>query len=418
MSHDRNVETARIETERDQSNPPQQLLDISDLSVTFPSQEGPVEAVTDVSLSIEPGETVGLVGESGSGKSVTAATILGLLEESARIDGSVEFDDQQLLTKTDDELREIRGDRISMIFQETGSSLNPVLTVGDQISETIRTHRSIPNEGISRLETSVLGNLLRSKSHPTNYERSWEQTVELFERVGIPAPEQRALEYPHEYSGGMKQRAMIAMAISCRPDLLIADEPTTALDVTIEAQILDLIDEVQAEFDTAVLFITHDMGVVNEICDRVAVMYAGRVVERAPTDELFAHPKHPYTQALLDSIPSLEGGQTLDPLAGQVPDPTDKPPGCPFGPRCPSATACCDARFPPEYPVTTADEPLPVREGGDDDVPSPRRNDPTGHAVHCVLYGSGDGLAPRRSPSDEDRQNADRGRPETDGGEP
>jgi len=187
--------------------------------------------------------------------------------------------------------------------------------------------------------------------------------------------------------------------------------------VTIEAQILDLIDEVQAEFDTAVLFITHDMGVVNKICDRVAVMYAGRIVEQAPTDELFERPKHPYTQALLDSIPSLEGGQTIDPLAGQVPDPTEKPPGCPFVPRCPSATACCDAQFPPRYPVTAADEPLPVREGGDEDVPPPRRDDSTAHDVHCVLYGHGDRLASRRSTADGDLPDSDRDRPKTDEGE-
>ncbi|WP_121743111.1 ABC transporter ATP-binding protein [Natronorubrum halophilum] len=412
MTQNQKFETTGTGTERKRSDGAQALLDVVDLSVNFPTQEGLVEAVTDVSLSIEPGETVGLVGESGSGKSVTASSILGLLDDSAQIDGTIEFDGQEMLEKTEDELREIRGNKISMIFQETGSSLNPVLTVGDQISETIRTHRSIPGEGISWLEKSVLGNLIRPKSHPTKYKNSWEKTVELFERVGIPAPEKRALEYPHEYSGGMKQRAMIAMAIGCQPDLLIADEPTTALDVTIEAQILDLITEIQNEFGTAVLFITHDMGVVNEICDRVTVMYAGRIVEQAPTDELFDHPKHPYTKALLDSIPSLEGGETLDPLAGQVPDPTDKPSGCPFAPRCPSVTACCDTEFPLLYPVTASDEPLPVRDGGaEGTAPLPRRDKLTGHGVHCVLYGNGDSLAPHRS-------TADRGRSEATGGEP
>jgi oligopeptide/dipeptide ABC transporter ATP-binding protein len=214
--------------------------------------------------------------------------------------------------------------------------------------------------------------------------------------VGIPEPNRRALEYPHEYSGGMRQRAMIAMALSCQPELLIADEPTTALDVTIEAQILDLIEELQAEFNTSVLFITHDMGVINEVADRVVVMYAGRVVETGPTRELFEHPKLPYTESLLESIPTLDGTQSLDPLPGNVPDPQKRPSGCPFRTRCPSANAACDSQFPTAYHVEPEDEPAPVSEQGSTAIPPPRREGSTDHTTRCVLYGDVDVLQTAR----------------------
>lgn len=373
------------------------LLRVEDLSVRFETAEETVHAVNDVDFTIDRNETLGLVGESGSGKSVTALSMLGLLGETARVKGSVEFDGEALLEKDADELRSLRGDRIAMVFQDPGSSLNPVLTTGDQVSETIRTHQAPAGEGISWMERSILGNLIRPKNAFAKHENSWERTVELFERVSIPLPDQRALEYPHEFSGGMKQRALIAMAISCQPDLLICDEPTTALDVTIEAQILDLIDELQREFGTAVLFITHDIGVVREVCDQVSVMYAGNVVEHGPTQELFETPKHPYTQALLDSVPRLDGDDELDPVPGRVPDMTSEPEGCPFSPRCTYANDACHSSFPPSYPVDANSTPLEIRsrDPADEDVAvtSPPPIEGTGnntgeeHSANCVLYG-------------------------------
>lgn len=375
------------------------LLTVEDLHVKFETGEETVYAVNGVDFCIDRNETLGLVGESGSGKSVTALSALGLLDDTAHVEGAVEFDGEALLEKDEGEIRSLRGDRISMVFQDPGSSLNPVLAVGDQISETIRTHRAPAGEGISRFERSVLGNLVRPKDSFTKQTRSWEKTVELFERVSIPLPDQRALEYPHEFSGGMKQRALIAMAISCQPDLLICDEPTTALDVTIEAQILDLIDELQREFGTAVIFITHDIGVVREVCNRVSVMYAGNVVERGPTEELFEMPKHPYTQALLDSVPRLDADADLDPVPGRVPDMTSEPPGCPFAPRCDHANDACTGTFPPAYPVDGNSTPMPVRNRDPSDEsdavtspPSaevPMAPDTEGHTANCVLYGEG-----------------------------
>ncbi|WP_313691801.1 ABC transporter ATP-binding protein [Halorarum halobium] len=392
------------------------LLDVTDLSVEFETSAGAVQAVNGIDLTIAPNETLGVVGESGSGKSVTALSLLRLLEGSANVSGEARFRGEDLLSKPEAEMEDVRGNSISMVFQDPGSSLNPVLTVGDQISETIRTHRSPPGEGITRRERNVMGNLFRSKRSFRRFEESWDRTVELFERVGIPLPEQRALEYPHEFSGGMKQRALIAMAISCQPDLLIADEPTTALDVTIEAQILELIDELQSEFGTAVLFITHDMGVVRKVCDRVAVMYAGSVVENAPTEELFEQPKHPYTESLLRSVPRLDGTDELDPLSGSVPDLTQLPSGCPFAPRCPAENDACHTAFPPAYSVTAGSEPLPVtaREADGDavtDVPPGRRETATDHLVNCVLYGDADHLTardPTGSRSDDRPEGVDR----------
>jgi oligopeptide/dipeptide ABC transporter ATP-binding protein len=388
----------------DESDAP--LLAISDLSVRFDTSDEQVYAVDEFDLEIGRGETVGVVGESGSGKSVTALSVLRMLEDSATVTGSIRFDGEDLLALDDDQMRDLRGDRVSMIYQDPGSSLNPVLTTGDQVSETIRTHRPPTGEGISWWERSVLGNLVRPKGSASRQESSWEQTVELFERVGIPLPEQRALEYPHEFSGGMKQRALIAMAISCQPDLLIADEPTTALDVTIEAQILDLLAEVQETFGTSILFITHDMGVVREVCDRVAVMYAGHKVEHAETEALFESPKHPYTQALLRSVPRLAGDTDLDPLPGRVPKFTSPPTGCPFAPRCDAANDACRDEFPRAYPVTPSDDPLPV-VARDDVADAPVRAQPplrdrsgTDHVAHCVLYGEGGPLTAPEPPED------------------
>jgi oligopeptide/dipeptide ABC transporter ATP-binding protein len=366
------------------------LLSVDDLRIKFNTGDSVVHAVNGVGFSIDPGETLGIVGESGSGKSVTALSVLGLLDDTASIEGAIRFDDDDLLALDEEELRSIRGNRISMIFQDPGSSLNPVLKTGDQVSETIRTHQPPEGEDVTWLERSVLGNLVRSRDSFNKYEKSWERTVELFERVGIPLPDKRALEYPHEFSGGMKQRALIAIAIACQPDLLIADEPTTALDVTIEAQILDLIEELQREFGTAVLFITHDMGVVRKVCDRTAVMYAGHVVEQAPTGELFESPKHPYTEALLRSVPRLDAAADLDPVPGQVPEFTSEPTGCPFAPRCPSANDACHGTFPPAYSVTPDMESLPVRNDTAERVTSPPQkiqDEAADHTVNCVLYG-------------------------------
>lgn len=380
------------------------LLSVEDLAVRFDTGDERVHAVNGVDFELSRGETLGIVGESGSGKSVTALSILGLLEETATVTGAVQYKGADLLSLSDAELRDLRGNQISMVFQDPGSSLNPVLTTGDQVSETIRTHEAPGGEEISWLEQSVLGNLFRSRDSFTKFEESWEQTVELFERVGIPLPEQRALEYPHEFSGGMKQRALIAIAIACKPDILICDEPTTALDVTIEAQILELIDELQKEFGTAVLFITHDMGVVRKICDRTAVMYAGNIVERAQTDELFDAPKHPYTKALLKSVPRLDSAAELDPVPGRVPDLTTPPSGCPFAERCSSVNDACRTEFPQPYPVSTDSDPLRITHEGSKSVtnpPEPRSIEATDHHVNCVLYGDAPFLTAEHVPGEE-----------------
>lgn len=400
-----NESSPSIEAENSNEEP---LLDVCDLNVAFKTSNATVQAVNGIDFAIAPNETLGVVGESGSGKSVTALSLLRLLENTADVTGEALFRGDNLLSKTNEEMQSIRGNNVSMVFQDPGSSLNPVLKVGDQISETIRTHRSPNGEGITRRERNVMGNLFRSKEAFKNFEESWDKTVELFERVGIPLPEQRALEYPHEFSGGMKQRALIAMAISCQPDLLIADEPTTALDVTIEAQILELIEELQNEFGTAVLFITHDMGVVRKVCDRVAVMYAGNIVENAPTEELFEHPKHPYTESLLQSVPRLDGTTELNPLAGSVPDLTSLPSGCPFAPRCPEENDACHTDFPPTYSVTPDSEPTPVKDRNRGNnphtgVPSRRNETTSRHQVNCVLYGDADYLTRSNSTDSEQR---------------
>jgi peptide/nickel transport system ATP-binding protein len=291
------------------------LLSVRDLSVTFHTDRETVRAVDGVSFDVEAGETVGLVGESGSGKSVTARTILGLLDATGRIEsGSIMYDGDDL---TDDNWDAHRGD-ISIVFQDPSNSLNPVYTVGNQIREALRIHQDLRGRAAA------------------------DRAVELLNEVGISDAPSRVDEYPHQLSGGMQQRAIIAIALASDPDLLVCDEPTTALDVTIQAQILDLLADLQREEDLAILFITHDMGVIEDATDRVNVIYAGEVVERAPTEALFEHPAHPYTRALLQSIPGrTPPDERLPTLPGEVPTPNEPATDCRFAPRCPAAFDAC-----------------------------------------------------------------------------
>jgi oligopeptide/dipeptide ABC transporter ATP-binding protein len=289
------------------------LLSVEDLRVEFWTQRGTVYAVNGVSFEIAAGETLGIVGESGSGKSVTALAVLGILARSGRVtSGRAVFEGRDLIGLSDRELRRIRGRDIAMIFQDPMTSLNPVLTIGRQIRESLETHL-----GLDRKQSEA-------------------RVVELLEQVGIPKARDRAGDYPHQFSGGMRQRAMIAMALACEPKLLIADEPTTALDVTIQAQILDLLRSVIAERDTALVLITHDLGVVAGMCERVHVMYAGMVVEAGPAEAVFATPRHPYTFGLLQSVPRLDTprGRPLRPIEGAPRDMLRPPSACPFAPRC------------------------------------------------------------------------------------
>jgi peptide/nickel transport system ATP-binding protein len=302
------------------------LIEIEGLRVIFHGDNGRVtHAVDRVDLSVAYGATLGLVGESGCGKSVTSLAIMGLLSKhSAEVTGSIRFDGFDLLDVPDHTLRDLRGNRMAMIFQEPMTSLNPSLTVGEQIIETLLRHR---------------GGTRRAAR---------ERTIELLRRVHIPSPERRIDEYPHKLSGGMRQRVMIAMALACDPMLLIADEPTTALDVTLQAQILDLMRELKAASGAAIILITHDLGVVAEVCDEVAVMYAGEIVERAAVDELFEQPQHPYTVGLLGSIPRLDRSAShLATIEGMVPDMMTPPPGCRFAPRCPFVGEACVKAPPP-----------------------------------------------------------------------
>jgi peptide/nickel transport system ATP-binding protein len=292
------------------------LLEIEDLHVSFKTIDGVVRAVEGVSLSLDARKTLGIVGESGSGKSVTAQTILGLTRfPNATIAGRIVFDGRDLITMSTEDLRDIRGARIAMIFQDPLSSLHPFFKVGHQIVEAIRTHEEVSRDLARR------------------------RTIEALRSVGIPSPDERFDSFPHEMSGGMRQRAMIAMALALRPDILIADEPTTALDVTVQAQVLELIQALRDDFGTAVILITHDLGVVAQMADDVAVMYAGRVLEQAPRETLFNEPEHPYTWGLLQSIPRLDAPRTdrLSPIAGSPPSLIHVPRGCTFHPRCPYA---------------------------------------------------------------------------------
>ena len=330
------------------------LLSVSGLSTEFRTDEGVVQAVDGIDLTVEAGETVGIVGESGSGKSVTALSMLGLVDSPGHVtDGTVEFDGEDLREASEKRLQEIRGNDIGMVFQDPMESLNPVLTVGEQIAEAARVHGRFEGEGVDWLEGSLLGNFVPRRSARKRHPRSWEHAVEMMRQVGIPEPEQRATEYPHQFSGGMQQRAMIAMALVCEPDLLVADEPTTALDVTIEAQILDRLAELQAERGMGILLITHDLGVVVETCDRVAVMYAGQIVEKGSVEDVFSAPAHPYTRRLLDAIPDAKRGEgRLRAIEGNVPDLVDMPDACYFAPRCPHAHEACYEGVPGQQAVT------------------------------------------------------------------
>jgi oligopeptide/dipeptide ABC transporter ATP-binding protein len=297
------------------------LLRIEELRTVFHTDDGDVTAVNGVTFEVRPGETLGLVGESGCGKSVTAMSVLRLIPSPPGevVGGRILFRGEDLLRVSEDRMRHVRGNEISMVFQEPMTALNPVYSVGNQIEEAIRLHQKVDRHEARR------------------------RTIAMLEHVGIPSPEERVDAYPHQLSGGMRQRVMIAMALSCRPALLIADEPTTALDVTIQAQILDLLRKLQQEMGMAILLITHDLGVVAEMADRVVVMYAGRVVEESPVRELYRSPRHPYTRALLASIPGGQsrGKERLTVIPGSVPPPFATPPGCPFHPRCAFAIDVC-----------------------------------------------------------------------------
>ena len=323
------------------------LLSVKNLSTEFPVKKGIVKAVEDVSFDVDAGEILAIVGESGSGKSVTSLSVMGLLAEPGHVaGGSMEFEGKDLVHLSEREYRALRGNDMAMIFQEPMTSLNPVYRIGNQIVEAIRTHEKVGKK------------------------EARERAIDLLRKVGIPSPEKRIDDYPHQMSGGMRQRVMIAMALSCNPKLLIADEPTTALDVTIQAQILDLLRRLRDDTGMAVLLITHDLGVVSETADRVVVMYCGQVVEEAEVRTLFDHPMHPYTLGLLKSIPRLEDDDSkrLYMIKGMVPNPLEMPPGCHFSDRCDSCMDICREKI-------------------------PNLVDIDGHKVRCFLYENADGEA-------------------------
>lgn len=324
----------KVDPSQDLKNQPvpegSHLLEVDDLKMYFHTQDGVVKAVDGVSYTLDRGETLGVVGESGSGKSVTSLTIMGLIDmPPGRIEGGdVRYRGQSLLKMSEAQMQQIRGNDIAMIFQDPMTSLNPVYTIGRQLGEGLRLHRGYTKE------------------------QATARAIELLDLVGIPNPEQRVKDYPHQFSGGMRQRVMIAMALACQPSLLICDEPTTALDVTIQAQILQLIDHMREELGTAVMLITHDMGVVSEMADWVAVMYAGHLVEYTTAGELFTNPKHPYSIGLINSIPSMDDAvEKLYAIPGSVPMLNELPTGCPFHPRCPYAKDVCRAKCPHVSPL-------------------------------------------------------------------
>jgi peptide/nickel transport system permease protein len=336
------------------------VLDVRGLTVAIDTPAGTIQPVRDVSLHIEAGETLALVGESGSGKSVTSLAITGLLPGEAHIAGGTALlDGKDLLRLPEDQLRRLRGNDMAMIFQDPSSSLNPVHRVGDQIAEAIRAHRPVSARAAAR------------------------EAVALLRRVGIPDPERRARAWPHELSGGMRQRVMVAIAIANNPKLLIADEPTTALDVTIQAQVLDLLADLKRERGLALLFITHSLPVVAEIADRVAVMYAGELVETGRTVEVFAAPKHPYTAALLRSAPDEESGAPPEGIPGVVPPPLALPPGCVFAPRCPHRVAACDAARPALEQAAEGWQTRCIRWRELEESPSPRGRGLGEGAIHA-----------------------------------
>jgi oligopeptide/dipeptide ABC transporter ATP-binding protein len=303
-------------------NMAEHLLEVNNLKTYFFTRAGVVKAVDDVSFAIRPGETLGVVGESGCGKSVTALSVMRLVANPPGkiVGGEINFNDENILEMNQDELTDLRGSKISMIFQDPMTSLNPVFTVGYQIAETVKRHRKDMSK-----------------------DQAWKRAIEMLDLVRIPDSKRRAKNYPHEFSGGMRQRVMIAIALACNPKLLIADEPTTALDVTIQAQILELMKGLSKEFNTSVMLITHDLGVIAGTAENVNVMYAGHVVESAPVKQIFESPAHPYTVGLLHSIPRLDDqrGIRLNPISGQPPDLHNPPSGCPYAPRCPKVKSRC-----------------------------------------------------------------------------
>ena len=306
------------------------LLEIKNLRTSFFTPLGEVKAVNGVSYEVERGKVLGIVGESGSGKSVSAYSVLQILADAGKVvDGSINFDGQDLVTLKENEMYKIRGNKISIIFQDPMTSLNPVFTIGNQLMEAIMLHTD------------------------RNKKQAKERAVEMLKLVGVNEPEKRLTQYPHEFSGGMRQRVMIAMALACEPDILIADEPTTALDVTIQAQILDLMKELQKKLGMAIILITHDLGVVAEMCDDIIVMYAGQVCERGTADEIFYSPKHEYTLGLMRSIPTVsDEHEKLQPIGGAAVDLLNMPPGCPFAPRCDAAMKVCLEKNPVLLDVT------------------------------------------------------------------
>jgi peptide/nickel transport system ATP-binding protein/oligopeptide transport system ATP-binding protein len=318
------------------------LLDVRGLTTAFRTGSGEINAIEEVSFTVAAGEVLGIVGESGSGKSVTALTIMGLLPQPpARVaGGSVRFAGQELVGLAESQMRRIRGPGIAMVFQEPMTSLNPLFSIGDQIMETFRAHERLPPR-VQRI-----------------------RAIELLDKVGIPSAARRLDDYPHQLSGGQRQRVMIAIALSCRPRLLIADEPTTALDVTIQAQILDLLLDLRDEFGMAIMVITHNMGVVAETADRVLVMYAGRVIEQGPVEKIFDRPLHPYTRGLLACVPSLDQDLwRLAAIPGGLPEPSRRPPGCRFAPRCDACIEACTEALPDLFPLQPAHEVACIRAG-------------------------------------------------------
>jgi len=318
------------------------LLQVQNLGVDFTTAQGSVRAVRDVSFTIAPGEVLGLVGESGSGKSVSSLAILRLLPAQARVEGQVQFCGEDLLSVSEDAMREIRGAGISMIFQEPMTALNPVMRVGDQVAEAVLAH---PGAATRSGEIRVLGN---GRGPRVSKSEAWQLAVDALHTVAISEPERRARDYPHQLSGGQRQRVMIAMAIVNRPQLLIADEPTTALDVTIQAQVLDLLNELRQKFSLAMLFVSHDLAVVSQVSHRIAVMYAGSLVEVGSAHQVFREPVHPYTRGLLRSVPTLRSDRELPlrTIEGTVPAVGALPPGCAFEPRCEWRLPSCSQALP------------------------------------------------------------------------
>ncbi|WDI40444.1 ABC transporter ATP-binding protein [Bremerella sp. P1] len=345
------VETTSASTKDKPSGTGKVLLEVRDLAVEFRTEDGTFKAVRGVDFDLRAGETLGIVGESGSGKSVTNLAMLGLIPQPPGkiTSGSAMYNGKDLLKMSDKELASIRGNRIAMIFQDPMTTLNPFLTIDEQLTEVTRKHLGL------------------------SYKDALDRAIEMLEKVGIPGAKRRVFNYPHEFSGGMRQRVVIAMALSCDPEILIADEPTTALDVTIQAQILELMQQLQEEHNTAIVMITHDLGVIANMATDVLVMYAGRKVEQAKAHDLFADPRHPYTLGLLNSIPRIdeEVGAQLSPVAGQPPDMSEPIPGCSFYPRCPYRVDDCQKIDPPLVQVDTGTAHACIRDVTQIDLPVP-----------------------------------------------